>query len=97
MLRLDVFCARRYGGNAKGVLEGDGILDEAGGEGFLQSTQLPLIQTGDDDLDLEAPETQGALAGLGLDANEQAFRGEVAQFEVLSDILTDAAAEGCEQ
>ena len=54
---------------------------------------MPLVEAGGDDLNLKIFEAQRALAGLGLDADEQALRGEAAQPEVLGNVLADVAAE----
>lgn len=88
---------RGSSGDAQGVFEGDRVLDKAGGEGLLQSPELPLIESGNDDPDLKIFEAQRALAGLCLHPNQQALRGEGAQSEVLGDVLADAAAQRGEQ
>ena len=73
------------------------VLDEAGGEGLFECAQLTIGEAGRDHFHMKIPDLQRARGRLGLDANLQAFAGEAAQAEVLSDILADATAEGSEE
>jgi hypothetical protein len=94
---LNVFDVRGDGGDAEGVFEGDGGLDEANRERFLEYAQLALIQAGDDDFDLKIPEAKGARGGTGLGADQQALGRDAAELQVLGDILADTAAERDQQ
>jgi hypothetical protein len=77
----------------EGIFAPEGVLDEACRKGLIESSQLSFREARDDDLDLEILKPQRPLAGLCLDADEQAFGGEISQFEILGDILADAAAK----
>lgn len=85
------------GGDAEGVFEANGVLDEAGGEGLLEGAELRLGEAGDENFHLVVVHAQGARGGLGFDANEEAFGGKSAEAEVLRDILSDTAAESGEE
>jgi hypothetical protein len=96
-LRLNVLGMRGDGGDAKSVFEGDGVLNQASGEGLLQSPQLALIEGGDDDFDLKVFEPEGSRGRAGIHAHEQPFGREAAELQVLGYVLADAAAQRDEE
>lgn len=79
--------------DAERVFKRDSVLHQTGGERFFQSPQLPVIESGGDNLDLEIPEAQRALARLSLNADQKALAGETAEFEILSHVLANTAAQ----
>lgn len=75
------------------MFRANGVLDQAGREGLLESAELGVVEAWRDHLNMKIPYLQGAGRRVGLDANLQAVAGEAVQVEVLSDVLADAAAE----
>lgn len=82
------------GGDLELILEADGVLDQAGGEGVFEDAELAIGEPGRGDFHSETAEVERAGRGLGEDANGETFGRESARGKVLRDVLTDAAAEG---
>jgi len=91
--RLKVALWRGDSGDLQCAFERDGVLDQTCGEGLFQRAELALAEFRGDDLDLEFPDPQRALAGLRLNPDVQTLGGEASEPEVLRDVLADAAAK----
>lgn len=96
-LRRNVAGAGRGYGDADGVFAEQSVVDEAGGKGLFQRSELALGEAWGDNLDVEIVEAQGTRGALRSDVDEQTLRGKAAHAKVLDGVLPNAAAERDEQ